>query len=258
MLNFKSVNTISSLILIGWLLGYSLFNLSIWPIFLLFFIWLIITGLGSSFIGWNYHVASLNSNTHINKNLIAITFDDGPHPEFTPKVLKLLKKHDAKATFFCIGKHIELYPEIFKSIVDAGHTVGNHTYSHAHSFGFFSVEEVISELQQTNSIIKQQAGLNNQLYRPAFGVTNPRIKQALKVTKLQSIGWSKRSLDTTKLSEKAILNRVTKNLKKGDVILLHDTSEKTIAVLEQLLLFLQHQHLESVTVDTLFNIKAYA
>src|SRR5690606_35805009 len=115
----------------------------------------------------------------------AITFDDGPHPEFTPKVLNLLKKYDAKATFFCIGKHIELYPDIFKSIVEAGHTIGNHTYSHANDFGFFSVEKVISELQQTNAIIKQQIGLDARLYRPAFGVTNPRIKKALKTMKLQ-------------------------------------------------------------------------
>jgi peptidoglycan/xylan/chitin deacetylase (PgdA/CDA1 family) len=258
MLSFKSVNIVSSLILIGLLIGYGFFNMPFWPVFLLFLMWLFLTGLGSSSIGWNYHFTSLNAQTNIQKNQIAITFDDGPHPKFTPKVLNLLKKYDAKATFFCIGKHIELYPHIFKTIVESGHTIGNHTYSHANNFGFFSIEKVISELQQTNAIIKQHVDLNALLFRPAFGVTNPRIKQALKVIKLQSIGWSKRSLDTTKLNEKVIFNRVTKNLKKGDVILLHDTSDKTIVVLEQLLLFLQQQHLESVSVDTLFNIKAYA
>ena len=153
---------------------------------------------GSAFIGWNYHFRSLNSNPETTQNQIAITFDDGPNAEFTPKILNLLKAYHAKATFFCIGKHIELYPDIFKSIIESGHTVGNHTYSHDNRFGFFSTEKVISELKQTNAIIKQQTGLVVKLYRPAFGVTNPRIKQALKITKLQSIGWNKRSLDTTK------------------------------------------------------------
>jgi len=258
MLNFKSVNIISSLLLIGLLLAYSFYSFSFGYIILFLFAWFLITVAGSSFVGWNYHYTSLNANPKITKNQIAITFDDGPNPEFTPKVLALLKKYNAKATFFCIGKHIEMYPEIFKSIIEQGHTIGNHTYSHSTSFGFFSVEEIIEELQKTNQIIKQQIGLEAQLYRPTFGVTNPRIKQALQIIKLQSIGWNKRSLDTRKLSEKTILRRVTKNLKKGDVILLHDTSDKTIAVLEQLLLFLQQEKITSVTIDNLFQIKAYA
>lgn len=242
----------------GWLSGFLFFNIPIWPIFLLFLVWLILTVIGSSIIGLNYHFISLNSHYGVQKNQIALTFDDGPHPEFTPRVLQLLKNHNAKGTFFCIGKHIELYPDVFKSIIEEGHTIGNHTYSHANNFGFFNTNKVIDELRKTNTIAVQESGLVLRLFRPAFGVTNPSIKRALKITKLQSIGWNKRSFDTTMLSEKAILNRVTKNLKRGDIILLHDSSEKSIRVLEQLLLFLQKQHLESVTVDTLFNIKAYA
>lgn len=252
------VNLLSGLILLGLLGCFWFFNTPLWPLFVLVFLWLLLTGLGSSIIGWNYHFKSLNAHLNIYKNQVAITFDDGPHPEFTTKVLDLLKKYNAKATFFCIGRQIERYPDIFKDIVNAGHTIGNHTYSHANNFGFFSVKKVIGELKQTNIIIEQQIGLKAKLFRPAFGITNPRIRKALIITKLQSIGWSKRSFDTTKLSDKAILKRVTKNLKKGDVILLHDTSEKTVVVLEQLLLFLQQHGMESVTVDTLFNIEPYA
>ena len=189
---------------------------------------------------------------------MVLLFDDGPHPEFTPKVLELLKKHNAKATFFCIGKHIEAYPNVYNEIIKQGHTVGNHTYSHANNFGFFKTEKVIEELQKTNTIAKNIIGLTMQLYRPAFGVTNPRIKRAIKSTELQSIGWNIRSLDSTSRTPKRIFNRSTKNLSKGDVILFHDTSLKTITVLEQLLLFLQQRNMESVTIDSLFNIKAYA
>ncbi|KAB1069026.1 polysaccharide deacetylase family protein [Tamlana haliotis] len=258
MLNFKSVNIIAGLTCLGLLALCLFYDLSLIYLFIILLLWLLITGLGSAFIGWNYHLSSLNANYKTNKNQIAITFDDGPNPEFTPKVLKLLKTYNAKATFFCIGKHIEAYPEIFKSILEAQHVVGNHTYSHSNRFGFFGTEEVVKELQRTNTVIEKQCGLKMNLYRPAFGVTNPNIRRALGITGLQSVGWSKRSLDTTKLGKKAILKCITTNLKAGDVILLHDSSEKTVLVLEQLLLFLQEQNLKPVTIDTLFDIKAYA
>ena len=258
MLNFKSVNIIASLTIAGLLAYYSFYQIPLWIIIPVLVLWLLLTMAGSAFISWNYHFKSLNANPETTQNQIAITFDDGPNPHFTPKVLTLLKQYNAKATFFCIGKHIEDHPEVFKDIIAQGHTVGNHTYSHSNMFGFLSTKNVISELEQTNAIIKQQTGFNILLYRPAFGVTNPKIKRALKMTGLRSIGWNKRSLDTTHLSEKVILKRITKDLKKGDIILLHDTSEKTIAVLEQLLLFLQQQKITSVTIDRLFNIKAYA
>lgn len=233
-------------------------NIPIWLFLVLIILWLLITIAGSTLIQWNYHFDSLNKNSDTSKNQVAITFDDGPHPEFTPQVLELLKTYQAKATFFCIGKHIEMHPELFKTVIAEGHSVGNHTYSHSNNFGFFSTEKVISELNHTNQIAETVSNLKLQLYRPAFGVTNPNIKKALQVTGLSSIGWSKRSLDTTNLSQEKVLERVTKNLKKGDVILLHDSSEKTVAVLEQLLLFLQQTNMEAVTIDSLFNIKAYA
>lgn len=258
MLNYKSVNIITVIVLLVLLFASRFYNLPLWSFIVLAIIWLLVTVAGSFFIKWNYQIKSLHSNKIIKENLIAITFDDGPHPEFTPKILELLKKHNVKATFFCIGKHIEAYPNVFNEIIKQGHTVGNHTYSHANSFGFFKTEKVIEELQKTNTIATKITGLTMQLYRPAFGVTNPRIKKALNATQLQSIGWSIRSLDTTSRTPKRIFNRTTKNLSKGDVILLHDTSLKTITVLDQLLLFLQQQKMESVTIDSLFNIKAYA
>ena len=257
MLNFRSVNIAAGVILLI-LIGFYLFsNITIWWVFILCTIWLLVTMLGSGLIHWNYHLKALNYKANIKTNHVAITFDDGPNPNFTPKVLELLEKYHAKATFFCIGKHVESHPDIFKTIIEQGHTVGNHTYSHTNTFGFLGTEKVISELQKTNNIVKNISGLHLNLYRPAFGVTNPRIKQAVKNLNLITIGWNKRSLDTTKLNEKQILKRITTNLKRGDIILLHDTSEKTIRVLERLLLFLQEKNLQSVTVNDLFNVKAY-
>lgn len=97
-----------------------------------------------------------------------------------------------------------------------------------------------------------------KMYRPAFGVTNPNIARALQITKHSSIGWNIRSLDTTTSTEETILKRITNTICKGDIVLLHDSSDKSLRVLERLLLFLQANQLESVTVDQLLEIEAYA
>ena len=230
----------------------------VWLYLLFVFIWILITAIGSFQIQWNYHLQSLNHNYQTSENHISITFDDGPNPEFTPKVLALLKNYNAKATFFLIGKNAEKHPEIVRQIIEEGHNIGNHSYSHSKNFGFFSSEKVAAELRQTNSILKKITGKDLKLFRPPFGVTNQNIKKGLKNTGHYSIGWSKRSFDTTNISEEKIIKRITSNLKKGDIILLHDSSAKSVAVLEQLLLTLPPHKLQSVPVDRLLEIEAYA
>src|SRR5690606_22218329 len=129
-----------------------------------------------------------------------------------------LKKYNARATFFCIGKNIGENPQLFRKIIAQGHTVGNHTYSHSNGFGFFPAQKVREELERTNKLVKKISGLEMKLYRPAFGVTNPNIAKAIQITGLKSIGWSIRSLDTTKSSEGSVLNRITERISKGDII----------------------------------------
>jgi peptidoglycan/xylan/chitin deacetylase (PgdA/CDA1 family) len=257
MLERRTVNTVAILVVVALVISSFYINISWWSYILLGFAWFLITLCGSFFIRWNYHLTSLHSNKNISKNEVAITFDDGPHPEFTPKVLELLKKYNTKASFFCIGKEVEKHPEILKQILAEGHLVGNHTYSHSKSFGFFDTNKVNSELKKSIEIIKELTGKEMRLYRPAFAVTNPMIERAVKQLQVVSIGWNVRSLDTTSRSEKMILKRITSKVSKGDVILLHDTSQKTINVLEQLLLFLLEKNLKSVTVDQLLEIEAY-
>ena len=240
------------------LLGLSFFTVIPITVYLLVFLsWFLITACGSFFIRWNYHYRSLHSNKSIKDNLVAITFDDGPHPEYTPQVLELLKKHNAKATFFCVGKQVQKNPDLFKAIIDGGHTVGNHTYTHVRSFGFFNEIEVSKELLKTIDLVKNISGVQMKLYRPAFGVTNPSIEKSVKKLNLTSIGWNVRSLDTTPRNENMVLKRITSKISKGDIVLLHDTSEKSVRVLERLLLFLDEKKLESVTVDQILQIKAY-
>jgi len=250
--------TITNIITVIAVVLIQLFSLSIIFYILVFILWLIVTAIGSLHIRWNYHLNSLIANYKIDNNQVAITFDDGPHPEFTPKVLELLREYNVKASFFCIGKNIEKHPKLFQQIVNEGHTIGNHTYSHSTGIGFMKTSDLILEMQQANAIIKKISGLDAKLFRPPFGVTNPRIKRAVNTVKLQSVAWSIRSLDTTSKPKEQILKAICNKLTKGDVVLLHDTSDKSVEILEQLLLFLKQNKIESVTVATLFNIQAYA
>ncbi|MCX8534473.1 polysaccharide deacetylase family protein [Chryseobacterium luquanense] len=193
-----------------------------------------------------------NSFTHKRTKIkeVALTFDDGP-TKFTPKFLDILKENNIKATFFCIGKQIEKYPETFQRITAEGHTVGNHTFSHSNNTGFLSTSKMVEEIEKCDDVMLKIDSFKTNLYRPPFGVTNPNIAKAIKKTQKKSIGWNVRSLDTMIDDEKKIYNRITKNLKKGSIILLHDTSEKTYHVLVELLLFLEREKYSTFTIDSI-------
>jgi len=128
MLTYKNVNRILiPLILVFILLRVFYSFSSLWTSVLIF-IWLFLTAFGSFNIRTNFFLKAKHHNYQVHKNEIVLTFDDGPNKEFTPKVLQLLKKHDAKATFFLIGNRIEANTEIVKKILQQGHTIGNHTF----------------------------------------------------------------------------------------------------------------------------------
>ncbi len=206
---------------------------------------------GSFDIRLNYFVNSItHKRTKIKK--VALTFDDGP-TELTPKFLDLLKENDVKATFFCIGKQIEKYPETFQRMVAEGHTIGNHTYSHSNNTGFLSTSKMIQEIEKCDEVMLNIGNIKTNLYRPPFGVTNPNIARAIKRTGKKSIGWNVRSLDTITEDEKKIYQKVTKGLKKGSFILLHDTSKKTFNVLADLLVFLKDKNYSTFTIDKFEN-----
>ncbi len=205
-------------------------------------------------IKFSYFLKSFNENRDLQEKKIAVTFDDGP-TEFTPEFLDLLKKNEAKATFFCIGKQIEKHPEIFRRIIEEGHEIGNHTYSHSEKTGFFSTQKMISEIERNDETILKFGNITTELYRPPFGITNPNIAKAIKKTGKKSIGWNIRSFDTVIENPDKITNRILPKIKPGSVILLHDTSEKTYLVLENLLLFLNRENYKTVTISQLFNFK---
>lgn len=243
--------------LIGMALVAWLYNWLPFYIFVLIgFLWLGFTIWASFDIRSNYFIKAHISYPKTVENVIALTFDDGP-TEFTPLVLNLLKRYNQKATFFCIGKQVEQYPKIVQEIVAQGHTIANHTFTHTQKMGFLSKKKVDDEIASNQSIIAETVGKTPRFFRPPFGVTNPNIADACKKNKVEVIGWNIRSLDTVLSGEEKILNRMVPRLKKGSIVLLHDTTQKTTNVLEQLLILMQEQHIRSVTVDELLKIKAY-
>lgn len=232
-------NFISYLALIGFVLGYWLFILIV-----------------STNVRLNFFVDAFNSKQYTFDKRIALTFDDGP-AENSLAILDVLNKFQVKASFFCIGKKIEEHPEIFKKIIEEGHMVGNHTYSHTRKMGFLSTSRIINEIETCDEIAERVGGQKLKTFRPPFGIINPKVQRALEFSEHQVIGWNLRSYDGILTSRKYILNRIVKKVKPGDVILLHDTRIETVEILEQLLLFLQANGYSPVRIDNLFNIDAY-
>jgi len=154
------------------------FQGTIWVYIFCFILFSAVIVWGSFDIQLGYFV---NSFTHKRTKIkeVALTFDDGP-TEFTPKFLDLLKENNIKATFFCIGKQIEKYPETFKRIIGEGHSIGNHTYSHSNNTGFLSTSKMIEEIQKCDEVMLKIGNSKTNLYRPPFGVTNPNISKAIK------------------------------------------------------------------------------
>lgn len=230
-----------------------LFCASWWAILFLFIVFLCITVIGSFHIRWNYHLQAFHSSS---SPYIALTFDDGP-TAYTDEILALLQDTPHKATFFLIGKRVEERPETVQKILEQGHSIGNHTYTHSPSLGFKGTQKVEEEILRCDEVLRKLTGKTPRFYRPPFGVTNPSIARAVQKTGHLVMGWSIRSLDTKIKHSNRILARITARLAPGDVVLLHDTNPRTVEVVQALLLELGKRNLRSITLDDLHDEVAY-
>ncbi len=218
--------------------------------------YLIVNIVGSANICANYFFHSYcKANT--SKKEIAITFDDGPHPDITPKLLKLLELHNVRATFFCTGVNADAHSAIISKLFKGNHIIGNHSFAHSNFFDLMSPARMLKEITDTNEVIKLIIGKTPLLFRPPYGVTNPMLSKAIKNTEMVSIGWSLRSLDTIYDSEK-VLTKLKAKTKAGDIVLFHDTNPNIITIIEDYLKWLQQNNFKIVSLTDLINIKAYA
>ncbi|MEJ8555433.1 polysaccharide deacetylase family protein [Tepidibacter sp. Z1-5] len=195
------------------------------------------------------------------KKVIAITFDDGPHPRYTPKILDLLKKYEVKATFFVLGKHVEFYPEPLKRIKAEGHEIGNHTYSHVDVKKIPSrkIEEEFNKTQKNiYDVIKEKP----KIFRPPFGSYNKCLKDLAKKNNIKIILWSSSQdcKDWSNPGVEKIANTVINNVGNGDIVLLHDyvnTTSQTYEALKIILPELKHRGYKFVTVSQLIENRDY-
>ncbi|CAN5362786.1 polysaccharide deacetylase family protein [soil metagenome] len=188
---------------------------------------------------------------------IALTFDDGPIPGNTEKILEILRSHKVAAAFFCIGNRVVSNSALAKRIHNEGHLLGNHSYWHKSTFDLQSTEKIHHELVSTDTAIQQTIGVKPAFFRPPYGVTNPMVAKAILKQGYKTIGWSVRSFDTISKDREALLSRVTKSLKSGDVILFHDFCNVTIEILPDLLAHVSKCGLKIVRLDELLKEKAY-
>jgi len=203
----------------------------------------------SANIGSGVYVKTV-SRLQVKDKIIALTFDDGPHPEITPLILTILKKYDIQATFFCIGKNIEKNKSLTYRIIDEGHLIGNHTNQHSFAFPFYSSKRMKPEIETCwNHIISSGSADSPRLFRPPFGITNPSLRKALENSGYTVIGWNIRSLDTIIKNSKTVIKRVTKRIKPGSILLFHDFKLHTPEIIERVIIFALKKGYTFVRID---------
>lgn len=230
--------------------------ISFWFCPLLFFAYSLITFYGVYYIRAEYFMP-IYCKADTQENVIAITFDDGPVAGKTDLVLNILKQNNVPATFFCIGKNIKTNPDLLTRIIDEGHIVGNHSYTHHTFFDMYSSERMYQELAETNKLIENTIQKKVKLFRPPYGVTNPGLVKAIRRGSFLPIGWNVRSFDTMAKDGVKLMEKVTKHLRPGQIVLFHDTLEVTIDSLQLFIDSVQQQGFKIVALDKMLNIKAY-
>jgi peptidoglycan/xylan/chitin deacetylase (PgdA/CDA1 family) len=152
-----------------------------------------------------------------------LTIDDGPHPEDTPKLLKLLEKHNARATFFVIGQQVEKHPELARAILQAGHTLANHTQTHPVLFFWSYLKPWLTrEIDQCAQALLAATGKQPRWFRAPAGMANLFLHFLLSDRNLKLIGWSARGFDGLLHDTEAMAGRICKSIRPGAIILLHE------------------------------------
>lgn len=164
---------------------------------------------------------------------IFLTFDDGPHPEITPRVMDILDEYGAKATFFCVGENIDKYPEVYRLLLKRGHKTGNHTYNHLNGWKT-PRDEYYDNIEKCNRLV------DSPLFRPPYGRISLRHIPYLKM-KYRIIMWSVLSLDfSNKVSPEQCLHNSVKNTKPGSIVVFHDSPKAAENMFYALTGFLEH------------------
>jgi peptidoglycan/xylan/chitin deacetylase (PgdA/CDA1 family) len=158
---------------------------------------------------------------------VALTFDDGPHPLWTARILGLLKERGATATFFVIGRKVEAHPEVVRAIVQDGHAVELHSYAHDRLLSLRSERRVREDLERGIAVLQQATGRRPALFRPPVGITNPIVARVAEALELTVVGWTAAGRDGVSWARPDdVVARVRRELRDGAIVLLHDAAER--------------------------------
>lgn len=188
----------------------------------------------------------------------SLTFDDGPHPVHTPELLRILGQFGAVATFFMLGSHVLNYPEVARKIAEAGHEIGNHTFSHVKSL-YVSRKVLVEEIQKTNHTINSITGSQPRFFRPPHGMVTPATLSICKQEGLATALWNINSFDFKYHDSARSAQRVNKRLRPGAIVLFHDSHyrdlqisySETCKAVESVLQLAQERGLSSVSLSRL-------
>ena len=192
---------------------------------------------------------------NIEENKIALTFDDGPHPKQTQEILSILDKHDVKATFFVIAQNATYYPDVLRSIVEKGHEIGNHTFSHI-NIKKSKKNLIKDEIIKSEESIYDLCQYNTCLFRPPGGVINSDIIETARALKYKIVLWDIDTRDWAHRNVDEIVKNISKNVKNGSIILFHDYISKnspTPEALEKIIPLLKNQGYSFVCVSDLIS-----
>jgi len=187
---------------------------------------------------------------------VAITIDDGPDPNVTPRVLSLLDSAGARATFFCVGERVLRHADLAREIVKRGHTIENHSQRHRHNFSLLGYAGMRDEILRAQQSIESVTADCPRFFRAPAGLRNPFLDPVLKHLGLTLASWTRRGFDTVSADASTVYRRLADPLRAGDILLLHDGNAARdrsgapviLAVLERLLETLQARSLQAITL----------
>jgi peptidoglycan/xylan/chitin deacetylase (PgdA/CDA1 family) len=199
------------------------------------------------------------SNGPRDRPQVALTFDDGPDPLITPRILDALQSAGARATFFVIGRHLAKHREIGLRALRDGHELGNHSWMHSYFQNFYGNAQQRADMERSTRLIQELSGSDAQpLYRPPVGLKSPALARVAHARKLKVIAWSLHSRDTFARDAAATAAGVLARIAPGDIVLMHDGHERdgqhrdvAVAALPAILRGLQERGLRCVTVSEL-------
>ncbi len=161
------------------------------------------------------------------RSLIALTFDDGPDPETTPRILEALRKHNCRATFFVIARKAEQHPALVAAMLQAGHELGLHGYDHDRLTAWRAPSRIVADIRKAQAVLRHLAGNNVFWYRPPIGHVSPRTAAAVRRAEVELVAWSVRCFDGVRRSNpRRVVACVERKLHDGAIVMLHDASER--------------------------------